>query len=204
MVEPRPSHRRPGTTGHYFPAGRVSSVQMAPADPLGPLDALRSAGTVARDVLAGRLRHGHGRLGAVLETDAGQRFVVYRATVREPGAAADPAAGAVLAFRFHLRFTPRPVRPLAVRVFEPLSLLTTPFVAGLPGFQRKLWLVDHDTGDYMGVYGWADAAAAERYAWSLRRLMDARSVPGSVAYEVHADVTVDEFVRVRRVDAPTA
>ena len=99
---------------------------------------------------------------------------------------------------------PRPIRPLAVRVFEPVSVLTTPFFAGLPGFHTKLWLFDHGTGDYMGVYQWASVDAAERYARSLRRLMDALSVPGSVAYEVRGDATLDDYVRVRRVDGPTA
>lgn len=137
----------------------------------------------------------------MLTTGDGRRFVVYRETVREAGANPAGSDGAVLAFRFHLRLVPRPTRPLAVRVFEPLSVVTTPFFAGLEGFRTKLWLFDHGTGDYMGVYQWASAGEAEAYARALRRLMDRLSVPGSVSYEVVEDAALDEYVRARRVDA---
>lgn len=172
--------------------------------PFDPLDALRSVGTVAWYVASGRLHHRRDRVGTVLSTADGQRFEVYRETTRDASGGRADEGGAVLAFRFHLRFMPRPIRPLAARVFEPLSVLTTPFFAGLPGFRTKLWLFDHDTGDYMGVYQWESADAAERYARSLRQLIEALSVPGSVAYEVRANATLDDYVRVRRVSAPTA
>lgn len=122
--------------------------------------------------------------------------------------ATDP--GAVLIFEFHLRFMPEPVAPYAVRAFEPLSVLTTPFFVGLPGFRTKLWCFDHDTGDYAGGYEWASAADAERYARALTRLMRALSVPGSVSAVIHSDTDLDEYVAERTViesgsaDAPAA
>lgn len=148
-------------------------------------------------LLAGRLHHPTDRVGTVLSPGDGQRFVVFRETVVEPAGADSLEAGAVLAFRFHLRFMPRLIRPIVVRVFEPLSILTTPFFAGLPGFRTKLWLFEHGTGDYMGVYGWETAEQAERYARELRRLMDRISVPGSVAYEVVEETPLSEYVTAR-------
>ena len=173
---------------------------------LRPIDALRSALAVLGYLLDGRIHQRRGRVGSTLSAGAGQRFVVYReTTVETPGGAegsgggdyGDERPGAVLAFRFHLRLMPRPIRPLAVAVFEPLSILTTPFFAGLPGFRTKLWCFDHASGDYMGVYEWDTAAGAERYARSLRRLMEWLSVPGSVAYEVVDDAAVSEYVDAR-------
>lgn len=132
-----------------------------------------------------------------MSTGDGRRFVVYRETVVEPPGADSQEARAVAVFRFHLRFVPRPIRPIAIRVFEPLSILATPSFAGLPGFRTKLWLFDHGTGDYMGVDGWETTEHAERYARELRRLMARISVPGSVAYEVVEETPLSEYVTAR-------
>ena len=161
---------------------------------LRPTAALRSVFAVAVYLLEGRLRRPRGRVGSVLTTDGGQQFVVYRETAVDPPGGRSGDGGAVLAFRFHLHLMPRPIRPVAVAIFEPLSILTTPFFAGLPGFRTKLWLFDHASGDYMGVYEWRSAGEAEAYARALRRLMDRLSVPGSVAYEVVEDAALSEYV----------
>ena len=164
---------------------------------LRPAAALRSVVAVVGYLVAGRLRHPRGRVGSVLSTTAGQRFVVYRETTVDPPPDGRDGEGAVLAFRFHLRLMPAWIRPIAVAVFEPLSILTTPFFAGLPGFRTKLWCFDHASGDYLGVYQWRSAAEAERYARSLRRLMGWLSVPGTVAYEVVDGAALSEYVGVR-------
>lgn len=131
----------------------------------------------------------------MLLTAAGQAFTVYRETTIQPGAETDAAA--VLEFRFHLWFMPAPLVPFVVCLFEPLSILTTPFFAGFPGFRTKLWLFDHATGDYEGVYRWETAAAARRYARGLEAVMTRLSVPGTIAREVHEDAPLDAYVAER-------
>lgn len=158
------------------------------------LNPIRSALTAAFLWLEGRLRLPGDRIGDVLVTESGQSFTVYRETTVTPDDPAHTDASAILAFRFHLRLVPDSVVPYAVRVFEPVSILTTPFFAGLPGFRTKLWLSDHDTDDYQGVYEWASAQDAKRYARALGQLMDHLWILGSVSHEVVEDTTLDEYI----------
>lgn len=159
-----------------------------------PLNPIRSVLSAALLWIDGRLRFPQDRVGDVSTTESGQSFIVYRETTVAPDDRGTSEESAVLAFRFHLRFMPSPVIPYAVRVFEPVSILTTPFFAGLPGFRTKLWLFDHDTGDYLGVYEWASASEARRYARALRALMELLSIPGSVSYEVYEATALEEYV----------
>lgn len=103
----------------------------------------------------------------------------------------------MLAFRFHLWFMPDVVAPVVTRIFEPLSIVTIPFFVGLPGFQTKLWLFDHETGDYEGIYLWESAGAAERYATALRRMMTVFTRPGSMQYEIVPDATLESYLADR-------
>lgn len=166
-----------------------------------PPNPLRSALRVVLLWLDSRLRSPRDRVGEVLTAAGGQEFTVYRETRVTPADRDSTDGSAVLVFRFHLRFTPAPVVPYAIRVFEPLSVLTTSFLAGLPGFRTKLWLFDHDTGDYQGVYEWATARDAGRYAEALTRLMETLPIPGSVSYEVHEETTLEEYVDAHSPDA---
>jgi len=157
------------------------------------MNPLRSALVTARRWRASQLHLPRNRVGTITVTDEGQAFTVYRETAIDAGTDADPPT-AVLAFRFHLRFMPSVLVPYAVGLFEPLSILTTPFFAGLPGFRTKLWQFDHETGDYQGLYEWASAAQARSYAAGLRSIMDLLALPGSVSYEVLEDVTLEAYL----------
>lgn len=162
--------------------------------PEGTLNPVRSAVNVARSLIEGRFRMPTDRIGEPLTTDGGQTFTIYRETTVEPRGRDSQRAMAVLAFQFHLWFMPDPLVPIAVRVFEPLSILTTPFFAGLPGFRTKLWLFDHDTGDYLGIYQWENPEMASRYARALRKLMAVFAAPGTVSYGVFEDTSLDAYL----------
>jgi len=54
-----------------------------------------------------------------------------------------------------------------------------------PGFRSKTWLIGQQTGDFMGLYEFDSAAAAEAYWNSLPlRMMRRRAAPGSLSHEV--------------------
>ncbi|NGM70397.1 YdhR family protein [Natronolimnobius sp. AArcel1] len=137
------------------------------------------------------------RVGDVVRTADGQSFTIYRETTVERPADESSVSEAVLAFQFQLRFMPAPSVPYATRVFEPLSFLTTPFFAGLPGFRTKLWLFDHDTGDYLGIYQWETLNDARRYAQALQKLMAVLSSPNSLSYEIAEEMSLDEYLATR-------
>ena len=73
-------------------------------------------------------------------------------------------------------------------------LLDTPLFVGFPGFVSKLWLTRDEHGVYRGLYDWDGAAAAERYARSLRWVLVLVSVRGSIHHLVLPGVRRDELL----------
>ena len=97
---------------------------------------------------AGRIRQPRSRLGRRLIFADETSATVYRETVIDRPAPADPA---VLVVEFRLRSV-RHER--WHKVFRVESVLNTVFFVGFDGFVSKLWL-DHDEHDrYRGLYEW--------------------------------------------------
>lgn len=117
------------------------------------------------------------RLGMRLHFADGTSARVYRETVVDREATADPC---VLAVEFKLRA----VRGLGHAAFRRESLLNTPLFAGFPGFVSKLWLADDERGRYRGLYEWDGSRPAENYARALWRVLAPVSVRGSIHYVV--------------------
>lgn len=129
-------------------------------------------------VLTGRLHFSRERVGEVLTTEDGGRFVVFRQAVVDPSREQPEMPGAVFRVRFHLTH-------MSPEVNRWFSLLPIPFFVGLPGFRSKLCSVDERIDDFMGVYEWDTVEDAENYAHSFAmRFMVRRSIPGSLSYEM--------------------
>jgi hypothetical protein len=82
-------------------------------------------------------------------------------------------------------------------LFQRLCILTTPFWSGFPGFRVKLWMVETETKDYLGIYDWDGEEDARTYAEALARVLRAVSVSGSVWYEMHGGQELEPFLRAR-------
>jgi hypothetical protein len=80
-------------------------------------------------------------------------------------------------------------------MFERLCLLNTVLFAGFDGYLVKLWMVNPQTSDYAGLYSWASADEAERYAEYITAILRPLSEKESVGYEVLADSTFDDYLR---------
>jgi len=142
------------------------------------MNPLRSFVTANLALLTGRLRFPRGRVGEAIALPDGTRGRVFRQVLHAPapGQPAQPGA------RFHVRFH---VAGMSPRLNILFSLLPIPFIAGLPGFRSKLWLLDEMRGDFHGLYERQTVADAKAYAHSFAlRFMTGRSVPGSVAYDI--------------------
>jgi hypothetical protein len=140
---------------------------------------LRCAGRVA--VLLGRRRlHIDEPLADRATLPDGRVLTVFRQTSCD----GEPAGGDVtLAVWFHLRGVP-PGSRVRRWIFERESILNTVLYAGVPGFRTKLWLVDPESCDYAGLYGWCGAAAAEHYGRYISAVLRPLSVRGSIGYQV--------------------
>ena len=117
------------------------------------------------------------RVGMRLHFADGTSARVYRETVVDRGATADPC---VLVVEFRLRA----VRGRGHAAFRRESLLNTPLFAGFPGLVSKLWLADDERGRYRGLYEWDGPRLAENYARALWRVLALVSVRGSIHYVV--------------------
>lgn len=101
----------------------------------------------------------------------------------------------VLVVAFRLRW----VRGRGHALFRLESILNTPLFVGFPGFMSKLWLADDSHGIYRGLYEWDGADRAERYAWSLWRVLELVSEPGSIDYRVVPGLRRDDVLAAPRV-----
>ena len=160
------------------------------------MNPLRSFYKANLALLTGRLRFPRGRVGEMITLPDGTRGRVFRQAINAPSDGQRVRPGA----RFHVRFH---LAGMAPRLNVLFSLLPIPFIAGLPGFRGKLWLLDETSGDFHGLYEWDTVAAAETYAHSFAmRFMAGRSIPGSVAYAITPLEEVDSQQFTGGSDAP--
>jgi hypothetical protein len=129
-----------------------------------------------QSLFTGRVHFPRTHVNRVVLLDDGSWRVFRELVVDAPPGT--PPAEAVFRPRFH-------VKGMSPTVNQWFSWLPIPFFAGLPGFRRKLWLVDPVSGDFSGYYEWQTPEDAEAYAHSFAmRFMTRRSVPSSVSARV--------------------
>lgn len=102
----------------------------------------------------------------------------------------------VLAVWFHLKWLPARAR-VRQWLFERLSMINTLLFAGFAGFRVKLWMVDHQTSDYAGLYLWNGRSEAEIYGRYITALLRPLSRPGSVGFDILDGQTLDVYFAAR-------
>lgn len=173
-----PGHRREGAITERPPLGYLAALRAV----------IRCAANTARLLRRRRIHLPAGQVGMRLRFADGTSARVYRETVVDRGATADPC---VLAVEFRLRA----VRGWGHAAFRAESLLNTPLFAGFPGLVSKLWLAADERGRYRGLYEWDGPRRAEAYARALWRVLALVSVPGSIHYIVLPGLRRDEVLR---------
>ncbi|GAP22637.1 hypothetical protein [Leptolinea tardivitalis] len=144
-----------------------------PQNPYSPFSSFIHFISLARQ---GKVRFPKGLKGTRIRLDDGE-WLVLRELVISPELNS-PEPEAVFRPRFH-------IKGMSARQNEWFSWLPIPFFAGLPGFRRKLWLLDPASGDFSGYYEWQTESDANAYAQSFAmRFMTARSIPGSVSARI--------------------
>jgi len=130
----------------------------------------------SKALFQGRVHFPKGRVGTIVTLDDGEWRVFRELVIDAPPGT--PPAEAIFRPRFH-------VRGMSPKINQWFSWLPIPFFAGLPGFRRKLWLVDPVSGDFSGYYEWQKPGDADTYAHSFAmRFMTRRSIPSSVSARV--------------------
>ena len=118
-------------------------------------------------------------MSQVYSIDQRGTYQVFRETVSDDGTA---AKSVVLVVGFRLRV----LRSISFLhwLFQRACILTTPFWSGFRGFRVKLWMVDPQTKNYLGIYDWAGAENAQTYIDALVQVLQPLSTPGSVWYDL--------------------
>ena len=132
-------------------------------------------------------------VGMDYRIDRGGTYRVFRDTRAHDGTM-DPCAVLVVGFRLRLIGS----QAFMHWLFQRVCLLTTPFWSGFRGFRVKLWMVDPDTRNYLGIYEWAGDGNARHYVEALARVLRPLSARDSVWYELYPDQELASFLSVRQ------
>jgi hypothetical protein len=155
--------------------------------------AARSAANYVRLIAGGNLSLRRDRLWSRYAVQRGGPFAIFRETVSRAGTD-EPSVVLVVGFR--LRFIGSARMPHWL--FQHACILTTPFWSGFRGFRVKLWMVNPETSDYLGIYNWYGDTAARAYAEALCVVLRAVSTQRSVWYEIVAE-DFEAYLRARAV-----
>jgi hypothetical protein len=135
--------------------------------------------------LAGLTRFSRRHLNKELAINGAGRFRVFRHVTRRTHSA---RSGDLFVVRFKFaRFSHR--------VNRWLSLIPVLLIAGFPGFRDKLWLVDEETGYWLGLYRFESVETIAAYKRSfVLGVMNRRSRADTVAYAVIAATRLQDYL----------
>jgi len=141
-------------------------------------------------MLTGRLRLESRYVGGILVMEDGQRFRVFRHLSLRGNEEREQSAPAPAVLVVRLKFA-----RFSQTLNRLLSLIPVPLIGGYPGFRRKLWMVQEETGYWQGVYEWESTEAVEAYRRSfVLHTMNRRAEPRSVSQTVVLRATLENYV----------
>jgi hypothetical protein len=128
----------------------------------------------------------------------GETFIVYRETALQSTHTSTSDDGVVLVFRMEVpgREAGETLREV---LFDPFANVATPFFAGMPGFERKLWLAGERPGEFLELYEWATIEDANRFVDALESLLEPFDFAGTASFEIVEDDTIDEYIAAHAV-----
>lgn len=140
------------------------------------------------NLVNGRVHFPRAHLNQTLTMEDGRTFGVFRRLLVDP-AENRGSDRAVFKVRFQFKNLPPSLN-------KRLSLIPTPFLIGMKGFQEKYWTYDDDTDFFQGIYQWQTLESAENYPHSfIFRLMTQRAVKGTLAYDILPDTDLVEYIQ---------
>jgi len=140
--------------------------------------------------ITGTLHFSSRYLGRELVMDDGKSFKAFRhLTMRRRAPVTGEETVFIVRFRFKRHSFP---------FNRAASIIPIPLIAGTPGIQTKLWVVDRQDGAWQGMYQFETLQAAEDYRESLVfRVMNRRAVSESLEYTVIPRALLSEFLHTR-------
>lgn len=126
--------------------------------------------------------------GTMLTMSDQKSFTIFRHVIVGFTQDVDTDKGAIFRVQFQLD-------RMSNKRNKSFSRIPIPFFIGLPGFRAKFWMCSQESGYNQGIYQWATAQDAQRYAQSFAmRFMLKRSTPGTVSYDIIPDCNIYDYV----------
>lgn len=145
------------------------------------------------NLLLRRLRFPKGYLGSTIKMDDGKEFKIFR-HMKLIATHDNDDKGSILVVRFKFRKGNHASNIRKSRI--PILM-----IAGFPGFCDKMWMIDHSTGFWQGVYQWMDDDTIERYKKSfVLGLMNKRSIEETLSFETVSSMNIDDFIRSKMLE----
>lgn len=146
--------------------------------------------------LAEKLHRRKERLGRSYTLKDRGEFRIFRETT-SGDVVSDKHVVLVVGFRLKLLGNNK----LAHKLFQKVCILTTPFWSGFVGFATKLWMVQPQTNNYLGIYDWSGKQNAQNYADTLVKILRPLSTPDSVWYKIH-ETEFEKYLEEREYRLP--
>ena len=151
-----------------------------------PLSILRSIW----NQITRKLRFPKDHCGSTIKMEDGLKFRIFRHMQLNKSTESDKPAVFIVRFKF---------KRFSHRANIQLSRIPMFMIAGFPGFQDKLWMIDWETGYWQGVYQWNSLEAIEKYKHSfVLGIMNKRAVASSVSYQILPDTNLKNFIRIHK------
>jgi hypothetical protein len=142
----------------------------------------------------GRMHKRSDRLAETYVIEGGGSYSIFLDTNCHDSIS-DPSTVLVVGFRLRWINSNR----LLHKIFRRVCIISTPIWSGFPGYRVKLWMVDYETENYLGIYEWAGEKNALVYAEWLTRLLHSLSTSGSVWYEIYPNRKIEPYLEEHRV-----
>lgn len=130
------------------------------------------------------------RVGKVFQIEEAGRYRLFRETVHRE---VPTYEAQVLVIGFRLKWVGR--SSFWHWLFQRVCIVTTPFWWGLPGFHIKLWMVEVETKEYLGIYSWQGKEESQDYLAFLIPILQFFSISDSIWIKQHEAKYLDEVIR---------
>ncbi len=122
-------------------------------------------------MITGRLFLTNKWLGMDVRMDQQSKYTLFR-NIKLASASTNESCVFVISFKFS---------HLSHQTNKRASIIPMLMITGFPGFQQKLYAVNHESGFWMGIYQWKSQSHLQAYKKSfVFRIMNKRAVNGSI------------------------
>lgn len=135
------------------------------------------------------------RIGTMYTIPPAGQYAIFRETVSTRQSVQEPPV--VLVFGFRLKLIGSNL--FFHWLFQRVCILTTPFWIGFTGFRVKLWMVDPQTKNYLGIYEWLGEQNANVYISFLTPILQFFSTRSSIWHQLHTATEFEAYLAQHQV-----